>query len=402
MRVKLNEAMIRSLVRESIARRMLQEQEGVPELDPAGILSLLGGGAAAGAQEEREKLGKYVPSGRQRGEDVIEAIAKLVGGQPGRDQATGAAIIDQGLGRKIQAFITDKRYVNRPFTVTDSSSVLEEWSAAASSVPPVPPIGADGKPDTSKDTITFPPNADGLLRYLIVVENAELGSRAMLADLSRGTSDYQTNLKSVVGELVEIINGVTYASDLRSIATKVHAVAKDDNTSKMIRTKSLLAGFARENLTTYEALAPAGMGILAAGLVVALVYTGGAALAAASPLVTSVWGAPATASLFAGLTAATLALGAATAWGFSAVFESSIEVFNEEPYADVVAHINDDDQSYLDELALEVERTVFPFSRQGASFRDRLASTLRRISESEPQRSLIVQELTDLVGEEIE
>ena len=88
-------------------------------------------------------------------------------------------------------------------------------------------------------------------------------------------------------------------------------------------------------------------------------------------------------------------------WGASAAFESALSVFVDEPYADVVSHINDTDQDYLNELAVEVERTVFPISRGGASFRDRLVPTLRRISDIEPNRALIMRELTELVNERV-
>ena len=394
----LDEATIRGIVRQRLIGRMLTEVDGTLDGPSVSLGSVLGFfGIKGGSEEVKEKgeaqLGKYTSSGRMRGEDAISEIAKIVGGSAQRDPATGEFIIDEDLGKKVQAFINSMKYVDRPFTVSDPANVLGEWSESAGSVPPVPPIGPDGKPESGKDEIDFPPSKDGLVRYLLVVQNAELGYRAMIEDMTSGVSDYKENLEPIVQKFVEMINYTTYAEDLHTIATEVLSVVKGDKSPKMIRTKTLLAGFTRENSTTYERLQPVGFGALAVGLAVAAYFTGGAAVAAFSAYGASLG--------VAGISAVSLAAGVASVWGASAAFESALSVFVDEPYADVVSHINDNDQDYLNELAVEVERTVFPISRGGASFRDRLVPTLRRISDIEPNRALIMRELTELVNERV-
>jgi hypothetical protein len=400
MKQILDEATIRGIVRQRLIGRMLTEVEGTPDgptLNLGGVLGLFGIGG--GSEEVKAKgevpLGAYTSSGRVRGEDPISEIARIVGGSAQRDPATGAFIIDDALGKKVKSFIDGMKYVDRPFTVTETDKVLSEWSESAGGVPAVVPIGPDGKPDSGKEKVDFPPSADGLVRYLLVVQNAELGYRAMIEDMTSGVSDYKVNLEPIAQRFVEMINYRTYPEHLHEIATEVLAVAKGDKSPQMIRTKTLLAGFTRENSTTYELLQPVGFLALAVGLGVAAFYTGGAALAAV-PAYTASFGTA------VGLSAVSLAAGVAAAWGASAAYESAISVFSEEPYADVVSHINEYDQDYLNELAVEVERTVFPISRGGASFRDRLVPTLRRISAKEPNRSLIMRELTELVNERVE
>jgi len=407
MKTQLDEAKIRRLVRESITRRMLSEARGTADgASLGGFLNQqfgLGGGSGdASSDTPSEPLPGTFTSGRKRGESAAQGIASLVGGAADIDPGTGLKTVGDELGASVKTFIDGMKYINAPFKVSDASSVMAEWNSAYKDVPALKEIGPDGKP-TAKNLEPMA-GEEGLLRYLIALKNAETGLELTLEAFSNMDSDYNQNLAPLVAEFITIIDGPTSLPQLEYIASKTAEVIKADTLDGLFRTKILLAGFSRDNSTTYELLKP--IGIVAGIAAIAIATWGVGALIAASTggaaLITSATGAALTGATMIGATATTgvILVGAAAMtyasvvvglWGVTTVCQSVVNNYIKGPIGDALNAVNQPGgSSYLDELSVEVGRTYFPLDDMAEYRRDQIASGLSMITDLSPNKSEII------------
>jgi hypothetical protein len=328
-----------------------------------------------------------------------------VGGAADIDPGTGLKTVGDELGASVKTFIDGMKYINAPFKVSDASSVMAEWNSAYKDVPALKEIGPDGKP-TAKNLEPMA-GEEGLLRYLIALKNAETGLELTLEAFSNMDSDYNQNLAPLVAEFITIIDGPTSLPQLEYIASKTAEVIKADTLDGLFRTKILLAGFSRDNSTTYELLKP--IGIVAGIAAIAIATWGVGALIAASvgsasvgsvALIGSTVGAGAaligatatTGVILVGAAAITYAAGVAVVWGLTTVGQSVMNNYIEGPVGDALNAVNQPGgSSYLDELSVEVGRTYFPLDNMAGYRRDQIASGLSMITNLSPNKSAIIK-----------
>jgi hypothetical protein len=397
MKTQLDEAKIRRLVRESITRRMLSEARGTA--DGASFGGIIGkdlakqfgfgeGPGDASSDTPSEPLPSTLTSGRQAGQSAASGIAKAVGGKPDIDIKSRSEYVGPTLGEKVKTFIDGIKYINAPFKVSDASSVMTEWKAAVeeSNIPIVKAINSDGT--LSDEELDLSGDEEGLLRYLLYLKNADDGLKLTETMLTAADSDYRSNLYPHVERFIELINGYTEIDDLDEIAKIVARVVRDDKTPGLFQTKVLLAGFSAENSTTIEAMAPIGLGLGALAVLVAGVGTGGLAWIAIGT---------ATATAVAAIATASVAIIAAAAWGLTAAGNAAMEALDGSPVLVVQNAVNNDESSFLNELAVEVGRTYFPLDRNAENRRDQIEQGLREIVDVEPNKkpnkSIILQYL---------
>ena len=342
MRAILDEATIRRLVREGITRKMLSEVAPgvmptsipkVPTFDPGDLFGGLFGGDEKKSGGSGATLGNIKKStsvslyGKRPAEGVYDAIARVALGDENAksdiDDETGEEIIGERVGTAIVEMLTNpSNSAKSDFKPSAWDKVMVEWAANASSIPELPSLGTDGKPDGK--SLKFPPDENGLLRYLIAVRAIEFGyavlreqyesTMGLIAELNptREALDdifdmpvlslYMTNqnLRDAVGEILNFINAEDKSPDLE-------------------KTRMLLAYFAAENTSGSEGLGNVltGVGIAAAVVAVAVgLYLSGGLLAGAFGGgvggATGVAGAAAAAESIAGTTGLVAVLGSAS------------------------------------------------------------------------------------------
>jgi hypothetical protein len=280
MRVMITESRVREILRREIVKRMLMEK---PEdrLVDFGIEDVMGSGSegegapVAGSPSGRstvlaKKQDPYAGGGIKSGEDVYEAIARvlktdveLVGGVPDIGPETGQKIID---------FLARHPRSIQEATFTDPSTVKQDWVDMASNVTPIEVKGMDG---SVEQTISFTPDAEGLLLYLIAVDVAGTGLQLIEADIAeRDGMLSNPKFTSTLDLMREGIEGYTDQSDIRAMLVKFRQFVKEDASPGLFKTKVLLAKYAADNWTTGEIATGTAVGVGAVLAVAALLYGG--------------------------------------------------------------------------------------------------------------------------------
>jgi len=288
MRVMITESRVREILRREIVKRMLMEK---PEdrLVDFGIEDVMGSGSegegapAAGSPSGRstvlaKKQDPYAGGGIKSGEDVYEAIARVL--NTNVELVRGAPDIGPETGQKIIDFLARHPRSIQEATFTDPSTVKQDWVDMASNVTPIEVKGMDG---SVEQTISFTPDAEGLLLYLIAVDVAGTGLQLIEADIAeRDGMLSNPKFTSTLDLMREGIEGYTDQSDIRAMLVKFRQFVKEDASPGLFKTKVLLAKYAADNWTTGEIAMGTAVGVGAVLAVAALFYGGAVLLAGAA------------------------------------------------------------------------------------------------------------------------
>jgi hypothetical protein len=126
-----------------------------------------------------------------------------------------------------------------------------------------------------EQTISFTPDAEGLLLYLIAVDVAGTGLQLIEADIAeRDGMLSNPKFTSTLELMREGIEGYTDQSDVRAMLVKFRQFVKEDASPGLFKTKVLLAKYAADNWTTGEIATGTAVGVGAVLAVAALLYGG--------------------------------------------------------------------------------------------------------------------------------
>ncbi len=270
MKAVLDEMSIRRLVREGIVRRMLNEApedySGIPTFDFSNIIGFGGGekkaGSPTGTLAAMKKRKEVSPYGKRGSETVYDAIARVaLGDENARsdiDEETGEEIIGERVGNAIVEMLANPREgAKSEFKPSSWERVMDEWQSIASSIPQLPLLGPDGKP--SGDQVDFPPDENGLLRYLIAIRSIELGY-AILREHYENTTGLIEELEPTREALDDIFDTFVFGmytsnQELRDAVGEILGfINEKDQAPDLEKTKMLLAYFASQNTTGSEGL----------------------------------------------------------------------------------------------------------------------------------------------------
>ena len=284
MKVIVTESQVRSILRREIVKRMLTEADE-PKVDFS-VTDVYGPGGGAGGSEGGGSAYQPGPAGRstvlskredpyagggiKSGEDVFEAIARVVG----TNVEFVKAVPDIGprMGQAIIDFLNNRPRSVQEVTFDDPRTVKEDWAETGESVTPIEVKGMDGE---VQQTINFTPDAEGLLLYLIAVDAAGAGMQLIEKDLAEKDGMLQDpKLVNTLEILRSGIEGYTDQSDIRAMLNAFKNFVKEDKSPALFRTKVLLAKYAADNWTTGEIATGAAVGVGAVLAVAALLYGG--------------------------------------------------------------------------------------------------------------------------------
>ena len=292
MKVVITESQVRSILRREIVKRMLTEADerkvDFTVSDVYGPGSGGGGSEGGGSAYQPGPAGRstvlskredpYAGGGIKSGEDVFEAIARIVGTKV--ELVKGVPDIGPRMGQAIIDFLNNRPRSVQEVTFDDPRTVKDDWAETGDSVTPIEVKGMDGD---VQQTINFTPDAEGLLLYLIAVDVAGTGMQLIEKDLAEKDGMLlDPDLVSTLEILRSGIEGYTDQSDIRAMLTALKSFVKGDKSPNLFHTKLLLAKYAADNWTTGEIATGAAVGVGAVLAVAALLYGGAILLAGAT------------------------------------------------------------------------------------------------------------------------
>jgi hypothetical protein len=292
VKVVITESQVRSILRREIVKRMLTEADE-PKVDFT-VSDVYGPGGGGGGSEGGGSAYQPGPAGRstvlskredpyagggiKSGEDVFEAIARIVGTKV--ELVKGVPDIGPRMGQAIIDFLNNRPRSVQEVTFDDPRTVKDDWAETGDSVTPIEVKGMDGEVE---QTINFTPDAEGLLLYLIAVDVAGTGMQLIEKDLAEKDGMLlDPDLVSTLEILRSGIEGYTDQSDIRAMLTALKSFVKGDKSPNLFHTKLLLAKYAADNWTTGEIATGAAVGVGAVLAVAALLYGGAILLAGAA------------------------------------------------------------------------------------------------------------------------
>ena len=284
MKVVVTESQVRSILRREIVKRMLTEaDERKVDFTVSDVYGQGGGGGGSeggGSAYQPGPAGRstvlskredpYAGGGIKSGEDVFEAIARIVGTKV--ELVKGVPDIGPRMGQAIIDFLNNRPRSVQEVTFDDPRTVKDDWAETGDSVTPIEVKGMDGEVE---QTINFTPDAEGLLLYLIAVDVAGTGMQLIEKDLAEKDGMLlDPDLVSTLEILRSGIEGYTDQSDIRAMLTALKSFVKGDKSPNLFHTKLLLAKYAADNWTTGEIATGAAVGVGAVLAVAALLYGG--------------------------------------------------------------------------------------------------------------------------------